>query len=67
MTKKAKEIEVVVVSFEEYAQDDFNFPSKFMIKHWSGNYHFYKTSKRELAQAAVDAEYGANKYSIRVV
>jgi hypothetical protein len=67
MTKKAKEIEVVVVSFEEYAQDNFNFPSRYCIKHWSGDFHFYKTQKRELAQAAVDAEYGANKYSIRVV
>lgn len=66
MSKK-KEVEVVVVSYEEYTQDDFNFPSKYCIKHWSGNYHFYKTSKRALAQEAVDAEYGANKYSIRVV
>jgi len=66
MSKK-KVIEVVVVTFQEYAMDDFVFHSKFMIKHWSGDYHFYKTSKRALAQEAVDAEYGANMYCIREV
>lgn len=66
MSKK-KSIEVVVVTFQEYAMDDFAFPSKFMIKHWSGDYHFYKTSKRVLAQEAVDIEYGVNMYSIREV
>jgi hypothetical protein len=66
MSKK-KAIEVVVVTFQEYAQDDFIFPSKYMIKHWSGDYHFYKTSKRVLAQEAVDAEYGSGMYSVREV
>ncbi len=66
MSKK-KSIEIVVVTFEEYAMDDFSFPSKFMIKHWSGNYHFYKTSKRALAQQAVDEEYGVGMYSVREV
>jgi hypothetical protein len=66
MSKK-KAIEVVVVSYEEYAQDTFVYPSKYCIRSWDGTFIFYKTSKRLLAQEAVDVEYGSGMYSVREV
>ncbi len=66
MSKK-KAIEVVVVSYEEYIDPDFHYPSKYCIRSWDGTFIFYKTSKRALAQEAVDAEYGVNMYSVREV
>ena len=66
MSKK-KSIETVVVSYEQYCQLDFEFPSKLCIRDFNGDFIFYKSSKRELVQAQVDAEYGAGMYRVRQV
>ena len=65
MTKKAKEIEVVVVSFEEYHNPEVHYPSKWFIRNSEGDYEFVKVQKREKAQEYFDLKYGAGKFSIR--
>jgi len=64
---KVKQIETVVVSFEDYQNPDFRYPSRYCIRNGNGDMVFYKTQKRELAQQQVDAEYGANMFRVREV
>jgi hypothetical protein len=64
---KAKQIETVVVSFEDYQNPDFRYPSRYCIRNGNGDMVFYKTQKRELAQQQVDAEYGVGMYRVREV
>ena len=65
MSKK-KAIEVVVVTFQEYAMDDFVFPSRYMIRNAMGNYIFIKTNKKEVALRYIQDNYNG-QYSLREV
>jgi hypothetical protein len=65
MSKK-KQIEVVVVSYSEYQDPEFVFPSKFMFRNELGQYVFIKTSKRAIAEQFV-AETTNNLFKIREV
>jgi hypothetical protein len=65
--KPVKQLETVVVSFEDYSDVDFHFPSRYCIRNGNGDMVFYKTQKRELAQQQVDAEYGVGMFKIREV
>ena len=67
MSKAKKPIVTVKVSFEEYSQPDFVFPSKLCIRDFNGDFIFYKSSKRELVQQQVDFEYGEGMYRVREV
>lgn len=66
MTKKVKPVEVVVVSYEEYTDTDFVFPSKYCFKNAMGAYVFILTSKWEVATQYMKDNYN-NMYSIRKV
>ena len=62
--KDKKDIETVSVDYSEFNSPDFKNPSKFFIMNALGEYVFYKTSKRQVAQEAVDNEYGVGKYRV---
>lgn len=66
MAKKVKPVEVVVVSYEEYTDMDFVFPSKLMFRDALGQYIFIKTNKREVAVKYIQDNYDG-VYSIREV
>ena len=66
MTKKAKQIETVLVTLQEYHSVDFVFPSKYAFRNASGDMVFIKTSKRSVAEQYVKDNYDG-LYSIREV
>ena len=66
MTKKVKPVEVVAVSYEEYTDLNFVFPSKLMFRDAMGQYIFIKTNKREVAVKYIQDNYGG-AYSVREV
>lgn len=63
--KKEKEIEVVIVSYDDYTSYDFVEPGSYFSMSASQEYYFYKTSKRELAQQKCDSLFGVGKYSVK--
>lgn len=65
MTKKVKVIETVIVTLQDLHHPDFCYPSRYCIRDAQGLYVFYKSTKRALVQAQVDAEYGVGQYSVR--
>ncbi|ANA49219.1 hypothetical protein PMW_94 [Pseudomonas phage phiPMW] len=63
MTSK-KTIKTVVVPYEQYSEWDFVPSGSFYIKNAMGDFVFYKTSDRKLAQESVDKEYGKGHYTV---
>lgn len=57
-------INTVVVSYQEFNSPDFRSPASYFIRNAFGDYVFYKTSKRQVAQDAADMEYGEGKYKV---
>lgn len=63
---KEKEIETIVVSFEQYSDlEMFKPPSKYFIVNCMGDRVYYKTKDRAVAQKACDEEYGKGKYKLK--
>lgn len=65
MSKK-KEVEVITVSYAEYINPDYAYPSKFVFRCALGDYHFVKTNRRSVAEQYVK-EYYEGKYAVREV
>lgn len=65
MSKK-KEVEVITVSYAEYTDADFHYPSKFVFRCGLGLYHFVKSNKRSVAEQYVKDNY-EGKYVVREV
>lgn len=63
----AKQIESVIVSYEDYVDLEFVPPSKWYIRNATGDYEFVKVQKREKAQQFFDEKYGVGKFSVRGV
>ena len=62
-----KELESVIVSYDEYTDMDFICPSKWFIRNSLGDFEFIKVQKREKAQEYFDAKYGVGKFIVRAV
>lgn len=60
-----KEIEYVVVSYEQFTDYEFCEPGSFFIMDSMQNYVFFKTSDRAKAQAKADELYGPNRYTVK--
>lgn len=60
-----KEIRKTIVTYEQYTDYEFIDPATFFIVDAMQNYVYYHTSKREVAQKAVDEEYGKGRYSVK--
>ncbi len=65
MSKK-KEVEVITVSYAEYINPDYHYPSKFVFRCALGFYNFIKTNRRSVAEQYVKEHYDG-KYAIREV
>lgn len=63
--KKVKDIEYVVVSFEEYSDYSFQDPGTYYSVSAMQEYYFYKTSDRAKAQAKCDELFGTNRYVVK--
>jgi len=63
---KKKQIETVVVSFAEYNNPEFHFPSKWAFRNGVGDFVFIKVSKREAALQYIQDNYDG-RYSLREV
>lgn len=62
-SEKKKEIKNVKITYEQFVDPDFVFPGTFYVLNALGEYHFFCTSSRELAQQAINDLYGAGRYS----
>lgn len=65
MSKK-KEVEVITVSYAEYIDPDYSYPSKWVFRCALGDYHFIKVQKRSVAEQYVKEHYDG-KYEVRCV
>lgn len=63
--KKVKEVEVVIVSFNDYTSYDFQEPGTYFSVSAMQEYYFYKTSDRVAAQEKCDSLFGPNKYVVK--
>lgn len=63
--KKTKEVEVVIVSFNDYTSYDFQEPGTYFSVSAMQEYYFYKTSDRVAAQEKCDSIFGPNKYVVK--
>ena len=59
-----KEIQMVVVEFEEFSDYDFVAPSGLYIRNAIGQYVYVKTKDKVAAQKQIDSVYGAGKYPL---
>lgn len=57
-------IEDVKITYEQFTDVDFTYPSNFYILNALGEYHFIYTKSRKDAQNFIDSEYGEGRYSI---
>lgn len=58
-------VRITTVEFEQFSDYEFVPPATFFIQNASGDYVFIHTSKRELAQAWVDENYGKGRYTVK--
>ena len=61
----SKEIEVVIVSYEQYTDYDFIDPGTYFSVSAMQEYYFYKTSDRAKAQEKCDEIFGAGRYVVK--
>lgn len=62
--KKQKPLLTETVKFEVFSAWDFMPPGSYYIRDAAGNYVFFKTSNRAIAQDHVNKEYGKGKYTV---
>ncbi len=63
--KKVKEVEVVIVSFNDYTSYDFVEPGTYFSVSAMQDYYFYKTFDRVAAQLKCDEIFGPNRYVVK--
>lgn len=61
----SKEIEYIVVSYEQYTDYEFIEPGSFFVMSATQDYYFFKTSDRSKAQAKCDELFGKGKYTVK--
>lgn len=62
---KEKEIEVVIVSYQQYTDYEFIEPGSYFVMSASQDYYFFKTSDRAKAQQKCNELFGENKYLVK--
>lgn len=63
--KDLKDLKISVVQFEQFSSYEFTAPATFFIQNAMGDYIFIHTSKRNVAQAWVDENYGKGRYTVK--
>lgn len=66
-TKVEKKIETIVISEEDYLEDNYIAPSGYYIRDYLGQAVFYRSRDRLKIQHQVDEEFGKGKFKVRVV
>lgn len=61
----SKQIEYVVVSYEQFTDYEFIPPATFYVMSATQDYYFFKTSDRAKAQARCDDLFGDNRYTVK--
>lgn len=61
----SKDIEVVIVSFQDYTSYDFIDPGTYFSVSAMQEYYFYKTSDRKAAQDKCDELFGIGHYVVK--
>ncbi len=59
------ELRITTITFKQFADIDFISPATFFIQNAMGDYIFIHTSKRNVAQAWVDENYGKGRYTVK--
>lgn len=62
---KKKEIEVVIVTYQDYTAYDFIEPGMFFVMSASQQYYFFKTGDRSKAQAKCNELFGDGFYTVK--
>jgi hypothetical protein len=62
---KKKEIEVVIVSYQDYTAYDFIEPGMFFVMSAEQKYYFFKTGDRAKAQAMCNELFGDGFYTVK--
>lgn len=62
---KKKDIQVVVVSYQDYTSHDFIEPGMFFVMSASQEYFFFKTGDRAQAQQKCNELFGDNFYTVK--
>lgn len=63
MTDKQKDIQTILVTFEQFSEWDFLPTGSFFIRIASGDYLFYKSADRAKIQYQIDRDFGKGKYT----
>lgn len=63
MAAKEKELKITEVTFEQFSDYDFVYPSNFYVRDALNVYHFISTSDRLVAQRWIDEKWGAGHYT----
>lgn len=61
----SKDIEVVIVTYEQYTDYEFIEPGSYFVMSAAQLYYFFKTSDRAKAQAKADELFGVGKYTVK--
>lgn len=62
---KKKDIQVIIVSFQDYTSYDFVEPGSYFSMSAMQDYYFYKTSDRKAAQDKCDELFGVGRYVVK--
>lgn len=62
---KEKDIEVVIVSYQQYTDYEFIEPGTYFVMSASQDYYFFKTSDRTKAQAKCNELFGDGFYTVK--
>lgn len=65
MAAKEKDIEVVIVSYQDYTSYEFIEPGSYFVMSASQEYYFFKTSDRSKAQAKCDSIFSPGFYTVK--
>ncbi len=57
-------IKTTVVSFEQFSDYEFIAPASWYVKIATGDYYFYHTRDRAIAQQKSDEDWGVGKYRV---
>ncbi len=60
---KKKEVATVLVSYEEFIDYNFVHPGSFYVRMATGDFIFFKTSDRKVAQQEIDNMLGKGRYT----
>lgn len=65
--KEDKKIETIIISEEDYLEDNYIAPSSYYIRDYLGQAVFFKSRDRMKIQKQVDDEHGKGLFKVRII